>query len=137
MSVNALEQSGRAHIQRDLKHLVRDVRHDVKAELKELRAAGDDASLQKAADVRDAYFSFRDQVQDAFSGAGGGASFDASAVPEGLRLALVDFTSRLAALNGGGAGDEGLPADGGAIAKDESSQPTMDLPAGSLFEILA
>lgn len=138
-TTGAIETTGRSHIQRDLKHLVRDVRHDVKSEVKELRAAGDDASLQKAADVRDAYFSFRDQVQDAFTGAGRGGSFDAAAVPEGLRLALVDFTARLAALNGtatdGAGGADGAGKD--AATTDPAPLPVEDLPAGSLFEIRA
>lgn len=137
MPVSSIDSAGRAHIQRDLKHLVRDVRHDVKSELKELRAAGDEASLQKAADVRDAYFSFRDQVQDAFTGAGRGGSFDAASVPEGLRTALLDFTARLAALNG--PADDGLD---GAVGKDpaavdETPVPSAEAPAGTLFELLA
>lgn len=131
MSPSAIEQAGRSHIQRDLKHLVRDVRHDVKEELKDLRATGGEAGAQKAADVRDAYFSFRDQVQDAFRGAGQGATFDATAVPEGLRLALVDFTARLAALNG----TIGDGTEGGAAALEGGPQPAADLPSGSLIDL--
>lgn len=136
MSVSSIESSGRAHIQRDLKHLVRDVRHDVKSELKELRAAGDEASLQKAADVRDAYFAFRDQVQGAFTGAGRGGSFDAASVPEGLRLAMVDFTARLAALNGTAREDVDTVVKDPA-AEDAAPLPVEDLLPGSLFAVLA
>lgn len=132
MTPTAIDQAGRSHIQRDLKHLVRDVRHDVKAELKDLRASGGEAGAQKATDVRDAYFSFRDQVQDAFRDAGQGGSFDAAAVPEGLRLALVDFTSRLAALNGTGGGN-----DSGPPVIEEGPQPAEALPPGSLFDLTA
>lgn len=125
--------AGRSHIQRDLKHLVRDVRHDVKAELRDLRASGGEAGAQKAADVRDAYFSFRDQVQDAFRDAGQGGSFDAAAVPEGLRLALVDFTSRLAALNGTAVGVE----DSGSTDVEKGPLPAEILAPGSLFDLTA
>jgi hypothetical protein len=97
VSISAIDQPGRAHIQRDLKHLVRDVRQDVKAEVSELRDAG---ATEKVADVRGAYFDFRDQVQSAFQDAGRGGAFDATQVPEGLRQALVSFTEALRAING-------------------------------------
>lgn len=97
MSISTIDQPGRAHIQRDLKHLVRDVRQDVKAEVSALREAG---ATGKVADVRGAYFDFRDQVQSAFREAGRGGAFDATRVPEGLRQALVSFTEALRAING-------------------------------------
>lgn len=53
----------------------------------------------RIADVREATFDFRDQVQAAFLGAGSGASFDATVVPEGLRQALVAYTDALRALS--------------------------------------
>lgn len=116
MSINAIDQPGRAHIQRDLKHLVRDVRQDVKAEVAELREAG---ATEKTADVRGATFDFRDQVQSAFQEAGRGGAFDATRVPEGLRQALVSFTEALQVINGTEA------STGGA-----ASGPPGDTPAG-------
>ena len=97
MSISAIDQPGRAHIQRDLKHLVRDVRQDVRAEVSALREAG---ATEKVAEVRGAYFDFRAQVQSAFQEAGRGGAFDATQVPEGLRQALVSFTEALRAING-------------------------------------
>jgi len=109
---------GRSHIQRDLKHLVRDIRHEVKDEIKSLRASGEDGAEDKIAAVKDAFHDFRDDVQGAFHDAGKGGSFTASAVPEGLRLAMTSFTGNLRLINGPIA-EEGT--------KEPATDPTEDL----------
>jgi hypothetical protein len=126
MSIGAVSQPGRSHIQRDLKHLVRDVRHEVKAEIKELRGDGDQ---EKIAAVRTAYADFRNQVQGAFKDAGQGHEFDAAAVPEGLRQAMVSFTETLRTLNGTVASPVKEPA-GTPVA-------ASDLPSGTLLDLTA
>ncbi len=119
----AVQRPGRSHIQRDLKHLVRDIRHQVKDEVRELRTAG--GSEEQIEAVREAFHDFRDQVQAAFGDAGRGGAFDATAVPEGLRRAMADFTAVLRELNGSAAGPGKLPV------------PELDLPAGSLVDVTA
>jgi hypothetical protein len=126
MSISAISQPGRSHIQRDLKHLVRNVRHEVKAEIKELRSDGDQ---EKIAAVRTAYADFRDQVQGAFKDAGQGNEFDAAAVPEGLRQAMISFTETLRTLNG--------PVGGPVKDPDGTPVAVPDLPSGTLLDITA
>jgi transcription elongation GreA/GreB family factor len=126
MSISAISQPGRSQIQRDLKHLVRDVRHEVKAETKELRSDGDQ---EKIAAVRAAYADFSDQVQGAFKDAGQGNQFDAAAVPEGLRQAMISFTETLRTLNG----------TVGSPVKEPGGTPVAapDLPSGTLLDVTA
>ncbi len=142
MSISAIDQPGRSHIQRDLKHLVRDVRHEVKAEIKELRAGGEGqtANIESAKidAVRTAYAEFRDEVQGAFKDAGQGGAFDAAAVPEGLRQAMISFTDKLRALNGP---DESplptLPVDGPVKDPTDTTLPALGLPPGTLLDTTA
>ena len=106
MSINPIDATGRSQIQRDLKHMVRDVRHQVQGETRELRAAG--GSAEKIAAVRSADRDFRDGMQAAFKDAGQGGSFDATAVPAKVNLAIVIFTEALRVINTNAAG--GAPA---------------------------
>ena len=136
MPISAIESKSRSHIQHDLKHLVRDVRKEVKAELKELRASGE-GDPQKIAAVRSAYAEFRAQVQDAFLDAGDGGSFNAAAVPEGLRQAMISFTGKLRALNGMDEVGAPAPADEPQKTPDDSPSQRLDLAAGMLVDLNA
>ncbi len=127
MSINAIDNAGRTHLQRDLKHLVRDVRHEVQAETKELRAAG--GSREQIAAVRSAMSDFRDGVQAASQDAGRGKSFDPSGVSEKLSLAVVAFTNALKVVNG--------PAGGEMPPADEPPLPAEGLAAGSVLDVVA
>lgn len=127
MSINAIDNAGRTHLQRDLKHLVRDVRHEVQAETKELRAAG--GSQEQIAAVRSAMSDFRDDVQAASREAGRGKSFDPSGVSAKLSLAMVAFTDALKVVNG--------PAGGQTPPAEEQPLPAEDLGAGSVFDVMA
>ena len=128
MQMNAIDQAGRSHIQRDLIHLVREVRHEVKAEIKELRASGE-GDPEMIAAVRSAYAEFRDQVQAAFKDAGRGGAFDAAAVPEGVRQAMISFTEKLRALNG--TPEIPMPAP----TPVAGPFPELDVPAGTLLDV--
>ncbi len=137
MSISAIDQPGRSHIQRDLKHLVRDVRHEVKAEIKELRAGGE-GDAAKIDAVRTAYAEFRDEVQSTFKDAGQGGAFDAAAVPEGLRQAMISFTDKLRALNGPVESPlPTLPVDGPVKDPTDTSLPAVDIPPGTLLDVSA
>lgn len=137
MSISAIDQPGRSHIQRDLKHLVRDVRHQVKAEIKELRAGGDE-DADKTAAVRTAYAEFRDEVQGAFKDAGRGGSFDATAVPEGLRQAMISFTDKLHALNGTVESPlPTIPVDSPAKDPTDTSLTAPNVAPGTLLDLTA
>lgn len=136
MSINAIDQPGRSHIQRDLKHLVRDVRQEVKAEVKELRAAGE-GSEAKIASVRSAYFDFRDQVQSAFQDAGRGSSFDAAAVPEALRQAMIAFTETLKGVNGTTDAPVETPVETPTTDRGATDLPALSLEPGTLFDVTA
>jgi hypothetical protein len=127
VSINAIDNAGRSHLQRDLKHLVRDVRHEVQSETKELRAAG--GSREQIAAVRSAMSDFRDDVQAASRGAGRGKSFDPSGVSEKLSLAVVAFTNALKVVNG--------PAGGETPPTGESPLPAEDVAAGSVLDVMA
>ena len=136
MSISAIYQPGRSHIQRDLKQLVRDVRHEVKAESKELRAAGE-GDPEKIAAVRAAYADFSDRVQSAFKDAGQGGGFDAAAVPEGLRQAMISFTETLRALNGTGGRPAPIPVEDPAKNQTDTPLPALDIPPGMLMDLIA
>ena len=137
MSISAIDQPGRSHIQRDLKHLVRDVRHEVKAEIKELRAGGEE-NAEKIAAVRTAYAEFRDEVQGAFKDAGRGGSFEAAAVPEGLRQAMISFTDKLRTLNGTVESPlPTMPVDDPAKDPTDTSLSALDIPPGTLLDVSA
>lgn len=137
MSISAIDQPGRSHIQRDLKHVVRDVRHQVKSEIKELRA-GSDEDAEKTAAVRVAYAEFRDEVQSAFNDAGRGGSFDAAAVPEGLRQAMISFTDKLRTLNGTVESPlPTMPVDDPAKDPTDTSLTALNIAPGTLLDVTA
>jgi hypothetical protein len=127
MSINAIDNAGRSHLQRDLKHLVRDVRHEVQAETKELRAAG--GSQEQVAAVRSAVFDFRNGVQAASRDAGRGPSYDPSGVSGKLSQAVVALTEALHVVNG--------PADGQPPVAEEAPLPAEGLDAGSVLDVMA
>ena len=127
MSINAIDNAGQSHLQRNLKHLVRDVRHEVQAETKELRAAG--GSREQVAAVRSATFDFRDSVQAASREAGRGAAYDASGVAQKLTLAAVAFTDALKVING--------TAGGQAPEVEQPPLPAEQLANGSALDVLA
>ncbi|MFO7608871.1 MAG: hypothetical protein R6X35_06700 [Candidatus Krumholzibacteriia bacterium] len=130
-----VRRPGRSHLQRDLKHLVRDVRHQVKAELQELRASGEDDGKSTA--VRAAFHEFRDQVQAVFHTAGKGGDFDAATVPAGLGEAMAAFTAALRELNGTPAEDPAVAAPTPEQAPGKLPDAMLDLPSGSLLDVVA
>jgi hypothetical protein len=110
----------------------------VKAEIKELRAGGSEEDTAKIAAVRTAYAEFRDEVQGAFKDAGQGGSFDAAAVPEGLRQAMVSFTDKLRTLNGTVESPlPTLPVDDPAKDPTDTSLPSMNIAPGTLLDVTA
>lgn len=123
---DAIDRPGRRHVQRGLRHMLRDVGHLIRAELAELRAAGD-GDRETIATVRSAFHAFRDQVQAAYHDAGGGGSFDREALQEGLREAMVAFTEVLRGLNGAdGEPPAVVPAPAPAPDRVVEPQPAPD-----------
>lgn len=127
MSISAIDNAGRSHLQRDLKHLVRDVRHEVQAETKQLRAAG--GSQEQIAAVRSATFDFRDGVQAVSRDAGRGPAFDPANVSASLSQAVVAFTDALRVINGAAGGEPPVGVD--------PPLPAEDLAAGSVLDVMA
>ena len=91
--------TGRSHIQQDLRHMVKHVRKEMKAELRELKDAGSlDPSI--ARELRGMVRDFSENLNRVFHEAGQGSEFNATKIPEGLREAMVALTETLAVFNG-------------------------------------